>query len=331
MKFIKKKLINNKEYYYFEIPLRINDNKYTYTKYIGQYLPSNLKEIIKLHFQVIGKFVSDKITNNTKKQFPPNSVEKIENARFKYHMINHELFKKDLDLFRTLFYILFVLNSNRSEGSKVTRHNIEEVIKRKVTPKTIIEKEIINSMNAINFAFSKNMNWNQKSIKTIHSKLFWNIHPEIAGKYKIVDVVVSNSPTSNWKDVSKEIEALLDWFNENKNKIYAPILALEFHWKFEAIHPFEDGNGRVGRILLNAFLIEKGYAPVVYFTENHLSYCNAIEKARSGKKIPLAKHFVESVVKTENAIEKYKNEEVVKGGSSKIGKWELQKGSIRMG
>ena len=331
MKFIKKKLINEREYYYFEIPLRINENKYTYTKYIGQYLPSNLKDIIRTHFENISKFVSDKITNNSKKHFPPNSIEKIEHARFKYHMINHELFRKDLDLFRTLFYILFVLNSNRAEGSKVTRHNIEEVIKRKVKPRTIIEKEIINSINAINFAFSKNMKWNQKSIKAIHSKLFWNIHPEIAGKYKIVDVIVSNSPTSNWKDVSKEMESLLNWFNENKNKIYSPLLALEFHWRFEAIHPFEDGNGRVGRILLNAFLIEKGYSPAIYFTENHVSYCNAINKARSGNKFPLAKHFVESTIKTEKAIEKYKNEEVIKGGSSKVGKWELQKGSIRMG
>src|SRR3989344_4563352 len=111
MKYIKKKLINNKEYYYFEFPLRINDNKYVYTKYLGQYFPSDLKLTLNKYFTDIGKFVSDKITSNSKKYFPPNSVEKIENARFKYHMINHELFKKDLDLFRTLFYILFVLNS----------------------------------------------------------------------------------------------------------------------------------------------------------------------------------------------------------------------------
>ena len=141
--------------------------------------------------------------------------------------------------------------------------------------------------------------------------------------------MVNNSITTDWQKVSQEIDELLIWLKKNK-KMYPPQLALEFHWRFEAIHPFLDGNGRVGRILLNALLVRQGYAPVIYFTENHQAYCNAINKAQQGRKIQLAEHFVLSVKKSEQAIEDYKNDRIIKGGSSQVGKWEIQKGKIRL-
>jgi len=107
-------------------------------------------------------------------------------------------------------------------------------------------------------------------------------------------------------------------------------LALEFYWKFEAIHPFEDGNGRVGRILLNRILLEQGYSPVIFFSENHLAHCNAVSKARKKRMLSLAKHFIESVKKTDRAITKYKNEQKITGGSSKVGQWEISQGKIRV-
>ena len=78
-------------------------------------------------------------------------------------------------------------------------------------------------------------------------------------------------------------------------------------------------------------LLEQGYAPVIFFSENHRRYCHAISKARKGNLTSLLKHYVDSVKKTTVAIEKYKKEQTIQGGSSRIGKWEIQKGKIRMG
>lgn len=329
MKYVKQKLIKGKLYYYFEYSLKINNKKATYTKYLGLDISTDIKERFEKYFEGIASISARSIKPDDKRYFPAG-VDLIELTRYKYCALNHELFKQEFSLFKTLFYILFVLNSNRSEGSKVTRNDIEEVIEKRIKPKTLIEKEVVNSINAINFAFSKNMKWNEKSIKNIHKHLFGNIHPEIAGKYKKVNNVVNNSKTTDWREVHSAMKGLLQWHKQNKKKMYPPILVLEFHWRFEAIHPFEDGNGRVGRILLNALLVQQGYAPAIFFTENHHAYCNAISKARDGLKKQLAKHFVQSIKKTNIAIEKYKSEEVIKGGSSKIGIWEIQKGAIRI-
>jgi len=322
MKYIKKKIIKGRDYYYFEYYLGLK-NKPTYTKYLGVELPHNLKELMKQYFEEIALVVVPTITTSYFHNFKP-----IESARFSHILLNHELFAKEMNKFKTLFYILFVLNSNRSEGSKVTQADIEQVISRKIQPKTMIEKEIVNSIQAINFAFSDEMKWNAKSIKKIHYCLFHDL-TDFAGQYKKVNNVVNNSITTDWQKVSQEIDELLIWLKKNK-KMYPPQLALEFHWRFEAIHPFLDGNGRVGRILLNALLVRQGYAPVIYFTENHQAYCNAINKAQQGRKIQLAEHFVLSVKKSEQAIEDYKNDRIIKGGSSQVGKWEIQKGKIRL-
>ncbi len=329
MKYLKQKLIKGKLYYYFEYPLVSASKKRTYTRYLGADFPSDLVGLFSTYFKEIAAIVANDV--DVGKNFLPGSASVIELARFRYVLLNHELFQRELELFKTLFYILFVLNSNRAEGSKVTRPDIEEVMNKRVKPKTVIEKEVVNSMDAINFSFSNGMKWNEKSIRVIHKYLFDNIHPEIAGKYKKVNNVVGNSLTTPWTEVGQEMKRLLLWFNKNRKKTYPPQLALEFYWRFEAIHPFEDGNGRVGRILLNAILISRGYAPVIFFSENHSAHCNAIEKARQGRSAQLAKHFIDSVKKTASAIDKYKAEGIITGGSRMIGRWELQKGKIRLG
>ncbi|MBU0460445.1 MAG: Fic family protein [Nanoarchaeota archaeon] len=323
MKYIKKKIIKGQEYYYFVYYLGLK-NQSTYSKYLGVNLPDNLKERMQQYFQEIASLVVPTIKTD---YF--HNVKVIEEARFQYILQNHELFINEKQLFKTLFYILFVLNSNRSEGSKVTQTDIEKVISRKIKPKTMIEKEIVNSIKAINFAFSDEMKWNAKSIKKIHHYLLHNLD-DFAGQYKKVNNIVNNSTTTVWQKVPQEIKKLLIWFKKNK-KMYPPQLALEFHWRFEAIHPFLDGNGRVGRILLNSFLVQQGYAPVIYFTDNHQAYCNSINKAQQGRSRQLAEHFVLSVKKSEKAIEQYKKSEIIQGGSTQVGKWEIQKGKIRLG
>lgn len=337
MKYIRKKVIKDIPYYYFQYGLKQVRGRITYSKYLGKSLPKDLKSRIRNFFSEIAKISYENLGQEAKDYFPPGGAKKVEYYRYKYIYLKHELFEEDFRLFRNLFNILFMLNSNRAEGSRVTRPDIERVLKRRVKPKTLIDREIVNSVDALNFAFSKDFKWNLKSIKTVHRKLFHDIRPDIAGDFKKEDNIAGRgfkgvvTETTPWKDVPKDMRKLMNWFNvERKKKSYPPIRALQFHFRFEAIHPFLDGNGRVGRILLNAFLIEKGFMPVIFFSQNHRAYCNSISKARQGREMNLAKHFVDHSTKTWRSIEDYKKEGVIKGGSPQIGEWEIQKGNIRI-
>jgi len=335
MKYIRKKLIKGIEYYYFEFVFRTaSGEKIAFTRYLGRHLPEGLKGKIKQYFGGISELAIERIDEKIKSYFPPNGVDKIERARGWYHYLNHELCADDFRLFKDLFVALFVLNSNRAEGSKVTREDIERIINKKRKPRNKIDREIVNSFDAINFAFSKKMRWTAASVKKIHKILFKELDNEIAGKYKREDNIVGTggiaSITTPKELVSTEMKKLIAWLNRMRKKIYPPILAIKFHWKFEQIHPFQDGNGRVGRILFNAMLLNYFFMPAIFFSENHIAYSSSIAKAIEGSENKFAAYFIKQLVKTQKRVEEYRNEGIIKGGSSSIGRWEIQHGRIRV-
>ena len=72
---------------------------------------------------------------------------------------------------------------------------------------------------------------------------------------------------------------LLKWFNENKNKIHPIVLAIIFHHKFEKIHPFMDGNGRTGRMIMNYILLSNKFPPMIIHKKTRKEYLQAMRGA----------------------------------------------------
>lgn len=75
---------------------------------------------------------------------------------------------------------------------------------------------------------------------------------------------------------------LLNWYNSSKDKLHPVQLAAEFHYRFVCIHPFDDGNGRVARLIMNYILLKNNYPPVVIKSEDKESYLTALQKADTG-------------------------------------------------
>lgn len=80
------------------------------------------------------------------------------------------------------------------------------------------------------------------------------------------------------------MQELIEWYREmDGNPKSNPILlAAEFHYKFIRIHPFDDGNGRTARLLMNFILLRHGYPPVIIKTEDKGNYLSALEQADAG-------------------------------------------------
>ena len=78
---------------------------------------------------------------------------------------------------------------------------------------------------------------------------------------------------------------LMNWFSESvkKDDIHPIILATEFHYRFIRIHPFDDGNGRIARLLMNFVLMQNGYPPAIIKTEDKGEYLKALEQADAGQ------------------------------------------------
>jgi len=93
---------------------------------------------------------------------------------------------------------------------------------------------------------------------------------------------------------------LLDWYRHLKDKTDTnPILlAAEFHYRFIRIHPFDDGNGRIARILMNFILMQFGYPPVIIKTNDKENYFSVLQQADSGIKEPFAEYIVNNLLRS---------------------------------
>lgn len=100
------------------------------------------------------------------------------------------------------------------------------------------------------------------------------------------------------EETGAEMAALMAWYNEKiEDSSFNPILlAAEFHYKFIRIHPFDDGNGRTARILMNFILMKFGYPPVIIKTDDKANYFAALQLADTGN----IEAFVEYIAKNLN-------------------------------
>lgn len=110
------------------------------------------------------------------------------------------------------------------------------------------------------------------------------------GKYKTVPNHVKTQTGeifyfSTPEETPAKMDDLLKWYKENfSNPEMHPVLfATEFHYRFICIHPFDDGNGRIARLLMNFILMQKGYPPAIIKTEEKDQYFAALRQADVGQ------------------------------------------------
>lgn len=275
IKFVKKATFMGKKFVY-----KKNLGKGIITK--EKYLLENLDEITKKELEFRSSFlrpIKDKLSHNE------NLPKIIEEKAIRINNLKEiKKFPKEID---ADFAIKFIFNSNNIEGSKIPEEAVKKIIQTgKLNYKNKNEaRESLNSIDA--FEYLKDFNFNLESIKRLYYILVNKLLMENGNSYprgfKKVDVIVGNSKTSDPKDVEKELKELIKWYQKNRGKIHPLLLAYDFHLKYEMIHPFRDGNGRTGRLILNKILIQNRYPPIIVYKENKTSYFNAIEKVIEGR------------------------------------------------
>ncbi len=170
------------------------------------------------------------------------------------------------------FSEIFTYNTNAIEGSELSQREVNTILEKDQWPKDKSKEDISEAygvVEAIRFIRETKEHISIKLIKKIHEIVFKNSKP-FAGKLrpKSVEVVVRDglgrvvhqgAPSEKVTDLLKE---LIKWYNKYKHKYPPILLAGVVHNQFENIHPFEDGNGRVGRILMNNILLKHNLPPV---------------------------------------------------------------------
>jgi len=97
------------------------------------------------------------------------------------------------------------------------------------------------------------------------------------------------------EETPAKMQELIEWYREasQNSDIHPAVLAALFHHKFVAINPFDDGNGRLSRILMNLILMQKGYPPVVIKMDDRQNYYALLSRADNSDSWPLVECIVD--------------------------------------
>ena len=161
-----------------------------------------------------------------------------------------------------------VYNSNAIENSTLSLEDTEKILaggslERKVNVREIYEAKNLAKLTESLIEKNKSR-LNIKLILSLHKTLLTNIDDTIAGRFRVGKewVHVGNHLGANPKFVPTLMQELVDNYNQNKISNFIDAVA-HFHAEFETIHPFVDGNGRMGRALINLQLVHLGFPPII--------------------------------------------------------------------
>lgn len=179
--------------------------------------------------------------------------------------------------------VLLTFHSNFIEGNNLDLREVREIYETNeilVSANEIINVDDVietrNHFRAIDFMLEIIYEpLNEQMIKDVHLILKRNTKDETLdwfkiGEYKEVPNSVSGYLTTPPEDVSKEMSALINRYENGQGKSFNEII--DFHYRFEKIHPFQDGNGRVGRLIAFKELLRHGHVPFTIDTEIKMLY-----------------------------------------------------------
>jgi Fic family protein len=281
---IEKRESDGKIKYFLAHSYREGKKVHKFRKYLGQDLKKNkLKERIniaeKLILEEIHKY--NVIKNPLNVNLTNEEIVKVKQLEAKIPLKIKHLSKNDW----LLFSELFTYNTNAIEGSKLNKKEVKNLLEDDKWPDKSKEDiaEAFGVDEAIRFIRNTKEHISIKLIKDIHKIVFRN-SKGFAGKFRkkseevvVMDnkgnVVHEGAPQARINYLLKE---LVNWYNKHNNKYPGLILAAVVHNQFENIHPFADGNGRVGRILLNNILIKHNLPPMNIDFKNRIEYYESI-------------------------------------------------------
>lgn len=233
--------------------------------------------IDELFLEVTGQKVIPQDTLTAKKQAI------LQKSKAHKNIITEILANPDI---RDQFILKLTYHSNSIEGSTLTEPDTAAILfdNAALPNKSLTEQlEAKNHQTALNYLFdyiAKKEKIDETIVLKLHSILMNGVRPD-AGLYRdhAVRITGVNLSVANYMSIPKLMPEVMSQIENKKKDILD--LSASIHSKFEQIHPFGDGNGRVGRLLMNAILLKANFAPAVILQQQKQLYYTYLYKAQT--------------------------------------------------
>ena len=262
---IRQKIKGKKKYYYLEHSIRKKNRIIKKEKYLGTEIPKNIDEI------------KTEFLKELKADLYKKFEEIRENFQKEWKRIPESAREKELEEIS----IVFTYNTNAIEGSTITLEEVRGIIQKDIAPNKSIRdiKETENHNKVFLDMLKYKGDITIKLLLNWHQRIFGDSKPDISGRFRDYLVRVGPYIAPDWQDVENLMKEFIKFIDKNK-KMNTVELAGKAHYQFEKIHLFGDGNGRIGRLLMNFILWRAGYPMIIIEYKNRNSYYKTFPKGQ---------------------------------------------------
>ena len=211
-------------------------------------------------------------------------IDKLQAEINKYRPLDKKLIEQQKEYFR----IGLTYTSNALEGNSLTETETKIVIEEGITigGKPLKDHfEAIGHSEAFDFIYklAKGKTISEKDIKELHRLFYYRIDKENAGEYRTVKAYITGSkfPLPSPAEVPGLMKKFIAQLKSQREKKHPVELAVLAHKELVFIHPFVDGNGRVGRLLMNLILLQEGFTITIIPPVVRPEYLQTLEKAHT--------------------------------------------------
>ncbi|MFQ5621650.1 MAG: Fic family protein, partial [Candidatus Nanoarchaeia archaeon] len=284
MVYVYRKVVANRSYYYLRASER--KGKKVLTKDLA-YLGPNIEEV-KLALKSLPEY-----SNEIKKAYKSinrvlESNHYLELAK-KLKVKQSSYLKKDLQLeleacklhwqkvalkrdkhtfnqYIKQFVIEFAFNTTSIEGNTITLKQAADLLLEHRVPKNKTLREVYDLQNTESVfleLMGRSKSLSEKLVINTHTKLMERIDPRVGYRTADVHVFRARFEATPTHYVKADMSLLMKWYKKFSSKLHPFVLATLFHHKFEKVHPFFDGNGRTGRMVMNSIILAHKYPPFI--------------------------------------------------------------------
>lgn len=261
MKVIKRRK-GTKDYFYLKSSFRKDGKVMSKELYLGIKIPKNIDKI------------KEKFEEERKKEL----YKKLEKIKKSFQHEWKKLPKSVKQQEKEEVAIAFTYNTNAIEGSTITLAEAREIIHDNISPRKPIKDVRETETHAKTFIsmLDEKRTIDIPIILKWHKEIFGNTKSDIAGKFRKYLVRIGPYVAPDWQDVEKLMNRFESFLK--KNNTSPAEFAARAHYMFEKIHPFGDGNGRIGRLIMNHILWHGGYPMLIIENKKRRAYYNALQK-----------------------------------------------------
>lgn len=213
-----------------------------------------------------------------------DTILQLEELRFIHLRFGELLTVNETEVYERDFEINYVSGTTKYEGNTLTLEQTKDLLLAGVLPTNRSSREIYevdNFKKVIRYRNTYRKKVNLDFVKNLHALIMDNIDHESAGTFRRTDDVVIGGCSMDLTPaimIEEELAQAIDRFYSDIKKGLHPFeSAIMFHYTFETIHPFTDGNGRVGREILNYILMREKFPKLLFLGRDRDRYIGALK------------------------------------------------------